>query len=143
MLFNSINTKLLNPPGLELRHVPIKIYLPTTTSTSSTAETTIPEEQEGGNNTTTTTNNNNNKTGHLRVVQSLVPLLQQPSRQPQTLGTALNTILPTVFPSRRNPLLAQPVLHGAVVPMAAVMEELGRTAAYTDGFLHVAVVMLG
>ena len=59
-----------------------------------------------------------------------------------TLGQSLNTILPTVFPSRRNPVLATPVLHGAVVPMSAPMEELMKVAAYADGFLHVAVVML-
>ncbi|KAK5110852.1 hypothetical protein LTR62_005563 [Meristemomyces frigidus] len=127
-LFNSVNTKLLNPPGLELRHVPIKIYLPT--SASQTASQTIPEEGSAA------------ATGHIRVVQVLAAL-RLPSKQPQTLGTALNTALPTIFPSRRNPLLAQPVLHGAAVPMNANLEELGRCAAYTDGFLHVAVVMLG
>lgn len=79
--------------------------------------------------------------GHIRVVQSLVPLYL-PSRQRQTLGTALNSTLPSLFPSRRNPLLAQPVLHGAVVPMAASIEDLGKAAAYPDGFLHVAVAML-
>ena len=125
-LFNSVNNKLLNPPGLELRHVPIKIYLPT--SASQTASDTIAEESQ--------------HSGHIRVVQSLVPI-QLPSRQLQTLGTALNSILPTIFPSRRNPILAQPVLHGTVVPMSAQLDELGRAAAYADGFLHVAIVMLG
>ncbi len=125
-LFNTINDKLLNPPGIELRHMPVKIYLPT--SAGATASDTITEEPR--------------KAGHIRVVQSLVPLLL-PSRQPQTLGTALNSILPSIFPSRRNPLLAQPVLHGTVVPLAAVIEDLGRAAAYTDGFLHVAIVLLG
>ena len=104
----------------------MKIYLPT--SSSQTTSDTISEETK--------------QAGHIRVVQSLVPL-QLPSKQPQTLGTALNTILPTIFPSRRNPLLAQPVLHGAVVPMTAQLDELGRAAAYPDGFLHVAIVMLG
>ena len=125
-LFNTINNKLLNPPGIELRHIPIKIYLPT--SATPTASDTISEESR--------------QAGHIRVVQSLVTL-NLSSRQPQTIGTALNSILPTIFPSRRNPLLAQPVLHGAVVPMSATVEELGRAAAYADGFLHVAVVMLG
>ena len=125
-LFNTINNKLLNPPGLELRHIPFKIYLPT--SATQTASETIPEEAQ--------------QAGHIRVVQSLVPL-QLASRQPQTLGTALNSILPTIFPSRRNPLLAQPVLHGAVVPMSAQLEDLGKAGAYADGYLHVAVVMLG
>lgn len=116
---------MLNPPGMELRHVPIKIYLPT--SANNAATDTIPEEATPG---------------HLRVVQSLVPLLL-PTKQPQTLGTALNTILPTIFPSRRSPIYARPVLHGAAVPLGVRMDELGRAAAYTDGFLHVAVVMHG
>lgn len=124
-LFNSVNNKLLNPPGLALRHVPIKIYLPT--SASHAVSEAIPEEA---------------KAGHIRVVQALTPL-QLVSGQPQTLGTALNSILPTIFPSRRNPLLAQPVLHGVAAPMHAVLGDLGRAASYTDGFLHVAVVMLG
>ncbi|TKA75214.1 hypothetical protein B0A55_05893 [Friedmanniomyces simplex] len=130
--FNDINTKLLSPPGLELRHVPIKIYLPT--SASQTTSETIPEESR----TTAAA-----ATGHIRVVQALIPLqLSSPRPQPQTLGTALNSTLPAIFPSRRNPLLAQPVLHGAAAPMTANLAELSRAAAYTDGFLHVAVVML-
>lgn len=130
-----MNNKLLNPPGVPIRHVPIKIYLPNAAS-QGTSEA-IPEE-ESENDTAATAG----KTGHIRVVQSLVPL-RTSSKQPQTLGTALNSVIPTIFPSRRNPLLAQPVLHGAVVPMAAGLEDLGQIASYGDGFLHVAVVMLG
>ncbi|OJD32780.1 autophagy protein 5 [Diplodia corticola] len=95
----------------------------------------------------------------LRVVQALVsPTLSSgggggggggsggsgasPRGQPQTMGTALNGIIPSLFPSRRSPLLAQPVLHGAVVPLSAPVEELLKAAAYADGFLHVAVVMM-
>jgi autophagy-related protein 5 len=38
--FNTINNKLLNPPGTPLRNIPIKIYLPTTSPIpSSGAET--------------------------------------------------------------------------------------------------------
>ncbi|KAK0365421.1 Autophagy protein 5 [Friedmanniomyces endolithicus] len=129
-LFNTINTKLLNPPGLELRHVPLKIYLPTSASRTTSAPETIPEEGTP-------------TAGHIRVVQALIPIQQSSSRQPQTLGTALNSTLPAIFPSRRNPLLAQPVLHGAAAPMTANLAELSRAAAYTDGFLHMAIVMLG
>ena len=137
-LFNTIQTKLLNPLGQDLRHIPLKIYLPTAVSAAATITATTPQSptadpipEEGP----------RKQIGHIRVVQSLIPLLL-PSKQPQTLGTALNSILPTIFPSRRNPLLAQPVLHGVVVPMAAPIEDLGRAATYADGFLHVAVVML-
>ena len=130
-LFNTINNKLIHPAGLAIKHVPIKIYLPTSASIAATP--TIPEES-GDEGTP--------KAGHFRVVQTLIPLYSS-ARQPQTVGTALNGVLPAIFPSRRNPLLAQPVLHGAVLPMSAPVEELARAAAYTDGFLHIAVVMLG
>lgn len=62
--------------------------------------------------------------------------------QPQTIGTALNQILPTLFPSRRSPLLAQAVLHGAVLPLSVSVEDLLRTTAHLDGWLHIAVVMM-
>ncbi len=64
-------------------------------------------------------------------------------REPQTLGTALHALLPTLFPSRRTPILAKAVLHGAAVPMSALVEELMRTAAYLDGWVHLGVVMMG
>ncbi|KAI5251711.1 putative autophagy protein Apg5 [Aureobasidium subglaciale] len=103
-----------------LRNVPMKIYLPTAP---------IPNPGDG------------EVQASIRTVQDLVPLFSA-SRQANTLGMALNTILKTVFPSRRNPVLASPVLHGAVVPMSAPVEELMRAAAFADGFLHVVVVML-
>ena len=62
--------------------------------------------------------------------------------QPQTVGVALNHIVPSLFPSRRSPLLAQAVLHGSVLPLSASVEDLLRVAAYLDGFLHIAVVMM-
>lgn len=133
-LFNTINNKLLNPPGVIIRHVPIKIYLPM--SASQGTSQTIPEGAAEDDDAAATA-----KAGHIRVVQSLVPL-HLPSKQPQTLGTALNGVLQSIFPSRRSPLLAQPVLHGAVAPMGANLEELGRVASSGDGFLHVAVVMM-
>lgn len=52
-------------------------------------------------------------------------------------------MLPGLFPSRRSPLLAQAVLHGAALPLGAGVEELVRAAAYLDGWLHIAVVMMG
>ncbi|CAD0039115.1 unnamed protein product [Aureobasidium pullulans] len=122
--FNTINNKLLNPPGTPLRNIPMKIYLPTAPS--------IINPEEGGDSTIQAS---------IRTVQSLVAPFSG-TRQPNTLGMALNQILPTVFPSRRNPVLATPVLHGAVVPMGAPVEELMRAAAFADGFLHIVVVML-
>lgn len=55
---------------------------------------------------------------------------------------ALNQIIPTLFPSRRAELLAQAVLHGATVPLSAVVEDLVRAASYADGWLHIVVVMM-
>ncbi|KAK3106710.1 Autophagy protein 5 [Teratosphaeriaceae sp. CCFEE 6253] len=135
--FNAIHTKLLHPPGLALRHVPLKLYLPTSSSTPRTpaiSNPDIPEEAAAP------------PAAHLRVVQPLIPLrLPNASRQPQpqTLGTALHATLPALFPSRRTPLLALPVLHGAVVPLGADLVELSAGAGYADGFLHVVIVMLG
>lgn len=136
-LYNPINQKLLNPQGAVLRHLPLRLYLPQAANSS---------EQEAS-------------PGSLRVVQSLVtPNLSSSewatrhagnkrsadnaSGQPQTIGTALNQILPTLFPSRRSPLLAQAVLHGAVLPLSASVEDLIRATAYLDGWLHIAVVMM-
>ena len=65
------------------------------------------------------------------------------TREPQNLGTALHTILPALFPSRRTPILAKPVLHGGVVPLGAPIEELLRGAAYLDGWLHLGIMMIG
>ena len=123
-LFNSINQKFLNPPaGSELRHVPIKIYLPSAGMSTSDA-------------------GNEPRMGTLKVVQSLVaPYLE--TGEPQTLGSTLNTILPTVFPSKRSYIFAHAVLHGAVLPLAAHVQDLMRAAAYADGFLHIAVVLVG
>jgi autophagy-related protein 5 len=55
---------------------------------------------------------------------------------------ALNSILPTLFPSRRDAIVAEPVLHGACVPFRAPLEELMREAAYADGWVHLSVSMV-
>ncbi|ERF71351.1 Autophagy protein 5 [Endocarpon pusillum Z07020] len=59
----------------------------------------------------------------------------------QTLGSALRSLMPSLFPSSRTPVLARTVLHGAVVPLGSQLEELARNATYTDGWLGVVVVM--
>lgn len=146
-LFNSVNAKLLAPPGLPVRHIPVKIYLPSAAEAGAGAS--IPEENDGGGGGEGGGGGGGGAAagdlkpaGRFRVVQAPVPLLS-PQKLPLTVGAALHSVLPAVFPSRRNPLLAQPVLHGAVLPMAAPLEELGRAAAFPDGFVHLAVVMLG
>ncbi|MCJ1225705.1 autophagy protein 5 [Toensbergia leucococca] len=116
-LYTPILQKLLPPHAPPLRHLPLKIYLPT--PPNSTSPTTA-----------------NPSPNHLRILQFLLP----PS---QTLGTALHFLLPALFPSRRIPILARPVLHGAVVPLGAGLEELVLGAAYLDGWVHLGVVMMG
>ena len=117
--FNPISQKLIYAQGAPLRHIPLKLYLP---SSLAGREPT---------------------SGHLRVVQSLITPALAGTRESQTLGTALHALLPTLFPSRRTPILAKPVLHGAVAPMTAPIEDLLRAAAYLDGWLHMGVVMIG
>lgn len=132
--FDPIEQKLLYAQGAPLRHIPMKIYLPSTPSASEPSSS------------------------HLRVVQSLVTPYSQQQHQggggggarererergeAQTLGTALHALLPALFPSRKTPIHAKPVLHGAVVPMNAPVEELLREAAYLDGWLHLGLVMM-
>ena len=76
-------------------------------------------------------------------MQALVTPWVFNTREQQTVGGALHGLLPSLFPSRRTPILAKPVLHGAVVPMGAVVEELVRVGAYLDGWVHLGVVMMG
>ncbi|RDW80040.1 autophagy protein 5 [Coleophoma cylindrospora] len=114
-LFNKINTLLLNP-ATPLKHIPLRVYIPSSPSASATL-------------------------GSFKIVQSLIPPLTA-KREVQTLGSALNKILPSLFPSRRDAILAEPILHGAPVPFKAPLEELMREAAYADGWLHVCVEML-
>lgn len=131
--FNAINTKLLNPPS-PLRHVPLRVYIPSGPSTDESV-------------------------GSFRVVQSIVqPMTAKRRRnkfssrlapftngnvgEVQTLGSALNMILPTLFPSRRDAIHAEPILHGVPVPFSAPIEDLMREAAYPDGWLHLCVLLL-
>ncbi|EEA21833.1 hypothetical protein EYB25_006922 [Talaromyces marneffei] len=88
----------------------------------------------------------------LKVVQSPVsPFIQSSSgtgtsagrMQPQTVGSALHSLLPNLFPSRRIPVLAKPILHGVVLPMSAPLEEVARSAVYGDGWVSIVICMVG
>ncbi|KUI73063.1 Autophagy protein 5 [Cytospora mali] len=115
--FSTVNAHLLNPPT-PLKHVPIRIYIPSS-----------PPDASGS------------APGSFKVMQALVaPRLA--NRHPQTLGPALRNMLPSLFPSSRDPVLAQVILHGAPVPFSAPLEELMREAAYPDGWLCLIVVLL-
>ncbi|KAL8992301.1 MAG: hypothetical protein Q9169_007206 [Polycauliona sp. 2 TL-2023] len=118
-IYDPIFQKLLYAQGAPLRHIPLKVYLPSSPSASGPSP------------------------GHLRVIQSLIVPFLPGTKEPQTLGAALHTLLPSLFPSRRTPILAKPVLHGAVVPMSSQVEGLLKEVAYLDGWLHIGLVMMG
>jgi autophagy-related protein 5 len=121
--YSRIYTSLLPEPG-QFRNIPVRIYLPSG-----------PDANTAG----------------IKVLQAHIPPTIGDTPRggsgrggaplPQTLGTALHTLLPNLFPSRRTPVLARPVLHGTVVPMSSHLEDLARCAAYADGWLGVVVVM--
>ncbi|KAJ5467483.1 Autophagy-related protein 5 [Penicillium sp. IBT 31633x] len=129
--FQRITNILLPQLSQPFRNVPIRIFLPLPPDAESSA---------------------------LKVVQSPLPpsipassmqssqMLSSrlsPTSQPQTVGTVLHTLLPNLFPSRRTPVLAKPVLHGAVLPMSAPIEEVVRSSAYGDGWAYLVVRMMG
>jgi autophagy-related protein 5 len=114
--FSSVNTRLLNAPST-LKHVPLRIYIPS-----------APEQLDS------------TDTGSFRIMQSLVPAAG-PDRKPRLLGQALKGMMPRLFPSSRDPILAGVVLHGAAVPFDAPLGELMREAAYPDGWLCLVVTV--
>ena len=124
--FAKIHQSLLPASG-QMRNIPLRLYLPSSSEEDPT-------------------------TAQIRVMQSHVPPVLtglQPSTaaqaravagtQPQTMGTALHGLLPGLFPSRRTPIIARPLLHGAQVPLSANLEDLVRYACYADGWLSVVV----
>ena len=129
--YQRISNILLPPPNQSFRNIPIRFFLPLPPDSGSPS---------------------------LKIVQSPVPPSLAPSSmaasqatlsrgspapQTQTIGSALHSLLPNLFPSRRTPVLAKPVLHGAAVPMSAPVEEVVRNCAYGDGWLYVVIRMMG
>jgi len=135
--FTRINNRLLNTPTA-LKHVPIRLYIPSQPppaseeGVSSPSETSVPE------------------TGAFKIAQYLVSATVAGAegaraRHPrsQTLGMALRILMPELFPSSRDPIIANVVMHGAPVPFAAPLGELMKEAAYPDGWICLVVVLLG
>lgn len=108
--FSPIQSRLLNAPTA-LKNIPIRIYIP-----SASDEPDAPPA------------------GSYRVVQSLVSAANE-DRKPKLLGQALKAMMPRLFPSSRDPVVAAVVLHGASVPFDAPLGDLMREAAYPDGWL--------
>lgn len=117
VVFAKVNSRLLNPPT-PLKSVPLRIYIPASPPDASNATP-----------------------GSFKVMQTLISP-RTSGRLPQTLGSALRALLPTLFPSSRDPVLANVIMHGAPVPFWAPLEELMREAAYPDGWLCLIVVLL-
>ncbi|EXJ65296.1 hypothetical protein A1O7_01637 [Cladophialophora yegresii CBS 114405] len=127
--FSKIHSSLVPPPG-QMRHIPLRLYLPS-----------APDQDPSK--------------AQIKVLQSHVsPKITGASQgaspatlrggtgtQSQTLGTALHQLAPSLFPSRRTPILATPLLHGAPVPMSALLEELVRWGCYADGWVSVVIAM--
>ena len=148
--FVPIYNKLL-PSTSSLRHIPLRVYLPSSINTTGPSNSTSASSSPKPPSSNPASPNPENAASaqppkpapvHLKVIQALIPPFLPGSRETQTLGTALNAMLPSLFPSRRRTVLAQPVLHGAVVPMAAVAEELMRGAAYADGWVGLNIEMV-
>ncbi|KAF4125776.1 autophagy-related protein 5, partial [Geosmithia morbida] len=115
--FHRINTRLLDAPTA-LKHVPLRVYIPE-------APETQPGKSVGG--------------GSFRVFQAPVPAVVRDTRRPQLLGQALKSLMPDLFPSSRDPVLASVIMHGASVPFDAPLGDLMREAAYPDGWLCLVV----
>ncbi|KAK2015338.1 autophagy protein [Colletotrichum eremochloae] len=165
--FSKINALLLNAPT-PLRNVPLRVYIPSSpppgTSSSSpslaspaAASPRLPTSPSPASSqqqqlappppppppAPAQTPDQPSSTGAYKVFQALVPPKVPGTRNtPQTLGRALQSHLPSLFPSSRDPVLANVVLHGSPVPFSAPLEDLMREAAYPDGWLCLAVVLL-
>ncbi|KAG5951682.1 autophagy protein 5 [Claviceps sorghi] len=114
--FCRVNARLLDAPS-PLRHVPLRVYVPAPAS---------PDGEPGS--------------ASFRVVQALVSARGADGR-PRLLGQVLKELMPRLFPSARDPVLAGVVMHGVGVPFAAPLEELMAEAAYPDGWLCLVVTV--
>ncbi|QPH04826.1 autophagy protein 5 [Epichloe festucae Fl1] len=113
--FGRVNARLLDAPAA-LKHVPLRLYVPASAAMTDRGA------------------------GSFRIVQALVAAAG-PDRRPRLLGQALKELMPRLFPSSRDPVLAGVVMHGAGVPFAAPLAELMREAAYPDGWLCLVVTV--
>lgn len=155
-VFSRIHAGLL-PSNKPWRNIPLRLYLPSTNADLQTdAEGTVATENDTKQPKVKPTGSQ--LQGQIRVIQSQIPpyssvstapttsQLRLPSSgqgTPQTLGTALHSLLPGLFPSRRTPILAKPLLHGAPIPMNAVLQDVASKACYADGWVNVVIAITG
>ncbi|KXH61272.1 autophagy protein Apg5 [Colletotrichum salicis] len=143
--FSKINALLLNAPT-PLRNVPLRVYIPSSppagTTSTSTSAAISPSPTAAPIASPAPAQGDTPGPGAFKVLQTLIPPVVPGTRTRQTLGRALQSHLPSLFPSSRDPVLANVVLHGSPVPFSAPLEDLMREAAYPDGWLCLAVVLL-
>ncbi|KAF9893580.1 hypothetical protein FE257_010892 [Aspergillus nanangensis] len=129
--FQRISNILLPSPNQPFRNIPIRIFLPLPPDSGSPSlkvfQSPVPP---------------NLPTSNMAASQAILSRASA-TPQPQTLGSVLHTLLPNLFPSRRTPVLAKPVLHGAALPMSAPIEEVVRSSAYGDGWVYLVIRMMG
>ncbi|TQW00720.1 hypothetical protein V2A60_001770 [Cordyceps javanica] len=133
--FSRINSRLLNAPTT-LKHVPIRIYLPLAPSSSASGEgelTALDQHQHQ--------DTDGSSAGTFKIIQSLIQPVGM-DRKPKLLGHALKDTMPKLFPSSRDPVMANVLLHGVAVPFNAPLVDLMREAAYPDGWLSFVVGVL-
>ncbi|KAL4928324.1 autophagy protein 5 [Aspergillus undulatus] len=149
--FQRIMNILLPPPsiGHQLRNLPIRLFLPLPPKPDSDSDSPFLKVVQSPIPPTIQTSQTQAMSQSVLIsasrvsVSSPAPGTSAGQVQTQTIGTALNSLLPHLFPSRRAPVLAKPVLHGAAVPMSAPVEEVVRAAAYGDGWVYIVVRMMG
>ncbi|KAL6878856.1 autophagy protein Apg5 domain-containing protein [Trichoderma novae-zelandiae] len=134
--FSKIHTRLLNAPAT-LKHAPVRVYIP---SSPPDANAGGDGGGGGGSGGAAPSAPAAGEAGSFRIVQALVPVVT-PDRRPKLLGQALKDLMPTLFPSSRDPVLAGVVLHGVPAPFNAPLGEMMREAAYPDGWLCFVVVV--
>jgi len=77
---------------------------------------------------------------HPPITPLVTPMIS--TVEPQTIGTALHQILPSLFPSRRTCLFARPVIHGIVIPMTSHLIDLANLFSSGDGWTDIIIVMM-
>lgn len=122
--------QILMPSSTHLRNIPLRIYLPSSTEGEETAQMKVLQAQVA-------------PWASTQSITSVAQARNTGQGQPQTLGSALHTLIPSLFPSRRTPLIAKPILHGAHLPLTANLDELARWACYADGWLHLVIAVNG
>lgn len=138
--FARVNNRLLNAPTA-LKHVPVRIYIPLSEPQSGEAGDENNESTQTPDGPARKRGEDEEAAGSFKIVQALVQPVGA-DRRPKLLGQALKEMMPMLFPSSRDPVLANVIMHGASVPFEAPLEELMRDAAYPDGWLCLVVVVL-